>query len=348
LQYRAIEYVLPSRKLTNDDMVRMVSDLSREYLSPRELAVIERKTRWLFRSMGTDVRYWCAEGEVPSDLCVRAGQRALDSAGMTPDDIDLLIYVGVGRGFIEPATANVFQDRLGLRRATCFDVMDACASWVRAIHIARSFLDSGTYRNILIVNAEFNANFEDNRIRSVEEFEYRFPAFSIGEAATATIVSASENDDDSVTEFRTFGDQRDRCLIPLPNWADYLGTTTDAGAELEPMRFVSYGRDIMEFGLDKLVEQYHKNPAFHDYEPDIVFFHAASDGMARDGMRQCGLDESIGYYSHQQFANTVSATIPLAMAAAAEEGRLLPGMRVIVAVASAGISTGLSRFVYLT
>ncbi len=348
MKYRAIEYVLPSRKVSNEEVLQRVQRDSRSDLTEAELNRVLRLLKFAFRAMGTTVRYGRTDAERPYELCAEAGRRALLDAQMDPKEVDLLIYVGVGRGFVEPATANVFQDLLGLSNATCFDVMDACASWLRAIHIARSFIDSGAYRNIMVINAEFNGNFEDYRVRSVEEFDYRFPAFSIGEAATATIVSASQQHDDSVTEFRTFGDQRDKCLIPLPNWADYMGTDHNLGAELEPMRFVSFGRDIMEFGLNKLVEQYHKEPAFHDYDPDIVFFHAASDGMARDGMRQCGLDESIGYYSHHQFANTVSASIPLAMAAAAEQGRLEHGMRVIVAMASAGISTGLSRFTYLT
>jgi len=346
VKYRAIEYVLPSLRISNQEVLQRVRDESRSDLTADELRRVLRLLRFALRAMGTTVRYRCSDSERPYELCAEAGRRALANANMDPKEVDLLIYVGVGRGFIEPATANVFQDRLGLSNATCFDVMDACASWLRAIHIARSFIASGAYRNIMILNAEFNANFEDYRVRSVEEFDYRFPTFSIGEAATATIVSDSEQDDACVTEFRTFGDQRDKCLIPLPNWADYMGT--DCQAELEPMRFVSFGREIMEFGLNKLVEQYHKHPAFHDSAPDIVFFHAASDGMARDGMRQCGLDESLGYYSHHRFANTVSATIPLAMAAAAEQGRLEHGMRVMVAVASAGISTGLSRFIYLT
>ena len=68
-----------------------------------------------FRSMGTRVRYGRAEGERAHELCVAAGRQALRSAGMDPGEIDLLIYVGVGRGFIEPATANAFQDLLGLR-----------------------------------------------------------------------------------------------------------------------------------------------------------------------------------------------------------------------------------------
>jgi 3-oxoacyl-[acyl-carrier-protein] synthase III len=196
----------------------------------------------------------------------------------------------------------------------------------------------------MILNAEFNASYEDYEFRSLDEFDSRFPTYTIGEAATATIVGRSEADDAYVTVFRSFGDQRDRCIIPLANYADYLG---GAGDDLEPFRFVSYGRDIMEFGLAKIVEQYAEDPAFHGFEPDIVFFHAASDSMARDGMVRCGIDPDKGYFTHGRFANTVSASIPLAMSAAVEEGRLADGMNVILALASAGISTAISRFRFL-
>jgi 3-oxoacyl-[acyl-carrier-protein] synthase III len=344
LQYRAIEYVLPSRKLTNDDMIRMVSDNSREFLTPRELAVIERKTRWLFRSMGTDVRYWCAEGEVASDLCVKAGERALDAAGMAADDIDLLIYVGVGRGFMEPATANVFQDKLGLRRATCFDVLDACASWLRAIHIAQSFLATGAYRHIMILNGEFNRTLGNFGLRSTQEFDFRFPTYTVGEAATATIVTASDTEDGYRADFRTYGDQRDLCLIPLPNWEEYLAKD---GHSLQPYEFYSWGRRLMEFGLEKLVEQATELTSFHTPTPDLVFFHAASDGMSREGMRRMGIDADLGFYTHHRFGNTVSATLPMAMAVARADGRLQEGSEALVAFASAGVSTALLRFRYL-
>ncbi len=344
MRYRAISYVLPSQLVSNEEVLARVHDDSKSNLSAAELKRALRLLKFSFRAMGTRDRYRCAEGERPFELCAEAGRKALNRAQLDAEDIDLLIYVGVGRGFIEPATANVFQDLLGLRRATCFDVMDACASWLRAIHIAQSFLATGSYRNIMILNAEFNANFESYELRSLEEFDHRFPAYSIGEGTTATIVSATERDDDYAAKFRTFGDQRAKCIIPLPNWSEYLGADGD---ELEAFRFTSYGRDIMEFGLAKLVEQYREEVDFHDFDPDIVFFHSASDGMARDGMRQCGVDEAKGYYTHHRFANTVSATVPLAMAAAEEEGRLCEGDRVIIGLASAGISTALAKFTYL-
>ena len=345
MRYRAIESVLPSQVVENEEVLQRIHDESKLHLNEAELRRLLRLMRFAFRKMGTQTRFRCASGEKPYALCSEAGRRALVSAGLEPGEIDLLIYVGVGRGFIEPATANVFQDLLGLHNATCFDVLDACASWLRAIHIARSFLETRSYENVMILNAEFNSSYEDYEYRSLAEFDSRFPTHTIGEAATATIVSRSEADDAYVAVFRSFGDQRDKCIIPLANYADYLGGEVD---ELEPFRFVSYGRDIMEFGLAKIVEQYDKDPAFHEFEPEIVFFHAASDGMARDGMVRCGLDPDKGYYTHARFANTVSATIPLAMSAAVEEGRLADGMNVILALASAGISTALSRFRFLT
>ena len=241
MRYRAIESVLPSQVVDNEEVLQRVHDDSKSHLSEAELRRVLRLLGFAFRSMDTRVRYRRGPEETPSELGCEAGRRALRRAELEPDEIDLLIYVGVGRGFLEPATATVFQDLLELRNATAFDVLDACASWLRAVHIARSFLATGTYRNVMILNAEFNASFEDYTLRSVEEFDFRFPSFTIGEAAAATIVSASKEDDEATTVFRTFGEKRDLCVIPLPNWRDYLGAEVQ---ELESLRFASWGRDI--------------------------------------------------------------------------------------------------------
>jgi len=104
----------------------------------------------------------------------------------------------------------------------------------------------------------------------------------------------------------------------------------------------------MEFGRARLVEHYLESEPFNTFDPEIVFFHAASDGMSRKGMRECGIDVEKGVYTHERFANTVSTTLPLAMSTAAAEGRLKEGDRVLCFVASAGISTALCRFRFLS
>ncbi len=175
MRYRAIESVLPSQVVDNEEVLRRVHDDSKSHLSKAELRRVLRLLGFAFRSMDTRVRYRRGPEETPSELGCEAGRRALRSAGLEPDEIDLLIYVGVGRGFLEPATATVFQDLLRLRNATAFDVLDACASWLRAVHIARSFLATDSYRNVMILSAEFNADFEDYALRSVEEFDSASP-----------------------------------------------------------------------------------------------------------------------------------------------------------------------------
>ena len=160
MRFCSIEAVLPTRAITNDDIVRSLREASGRYLSAAQLRSVERKTRAAFRSMGTKVRYYRQPDERPSELCAHAARRALQKAKVGTEEIDLLIYVGVGRGFLEPATAYVFQDLLGLRNATRFDILDACASWLRGIQIARSFIEGGTYRTALVLNAEFSSELE--------------------------------------------------------------------------------------------------------------------------------------------------------------------------------------------
>jgi len=156
MRYCAVEYAIPSKEVTNTEIIQEIVARSKNYLTEKALNLLEFKLDELFKKSVTSVRYHRAKNEKAIQFGIDAGKRALESAGMSSKDIDLLIYVGVGRGYIEPATANVFQERLKLKRATCFDILDACASWLRAIHVAHSFIKSGMYKNIMVLNCEFN------------------------------------------------------------------------------------------------------------------------------------------------------------------------------------------------
>src|SRR6185436_11625880 len=153
-----------------------------------------------------------------------AGRAALKRAALEPEQIDLLIYVGVARGYVEPATANIYQARLQLVNATCFDLLDACASWLRALHVARTFIAAGVYSNVMILNSECNTReWGTYRFSSVDELKYRFSGLTIGEAATATIVSRSERDESDCfyATFKNSGEDYMLCRIPLPHHGDY-------------------------------------------------------------------------------------------------------------------------------
>lgn len=346
MKFLAIEHIVPTRAVTNDEVIENVRRGSGQYLSHKELDRLEQFTRAVFDSTGTTVRYQRAQGESAYELCREVGQRALRQAKVDPEEIDLLIYTGVGRGFLEPATANVFSDLLGLKRATSFDVLDACASWMRSLDIAHAYLASQRYKNIMILNGEFTgAHCYRYELRSLSEFAYWHPGVTIGEAGTATIITASEYDHGYVADFRTWGKKRDLCFVPLDNFRDYLARDIPRRVRVEPLNFISFGAELLSFGSAKLIEHYKQRPEYH-VNSDIVFGHAASDGMSRYVLDNCDIDRSKFRFTHNIFGNTVSASVPLAMSMASKDGGLVDGSEVLVLLASAGVTTGIAKFRY--
>ena len=319
---------------------RMLAE-SRGTLSEVNLQILEERTRSMFETSRTKIRYHRAVDETALNLGVRAGCTALVEAQMQPAEIDLLIYVGVGRGFIEPATANVFQSALGLVNATAFDVLDACASWMRALQIAQALIGAGTYRTVMIMNAECNSREYGNLLcKDVDDLDFRFPALTIGEAATATIVSAGGAD--FHFSFRTWGSEHVLCKIPLPNYLDY--TQGELRDNLTPLEFFSFGELILRSVFAKMIKHYQGDPLLKQFTADLTFGHSASDAMTDRVARCLGLDPV--YLTHSRFGNTVSASIPLGMAEARREGKLSPGMNILLGCGSAGITTGWACFRY--
>jgi len=346
MKFCAVEHALPSKLVTNEDIIREILLKSKNYLTGKALDLLEKTFEDLFEKSVTSIRYHRGENEKALQFGIDAGKKALESANMSPDEIDLLIYVGVGRGFIEPATANVFQKLLKLKNATCFDILDACASWLRAIHVAQSFIKTGMYKNIMILNCEFNfkeyANFE---FRSVADVESNFPTFTIGEAATATIVSPSQEENEYYADFKTWGEKHTLCKIPLPNINEYSdGELINIPSALT---FFSYGEKLFRFVFSKLCRHYKEVAALNQFKHEIVFSHSASDAMSDRVIDTCKLGRETAYNIHRRFGNTVSASVPLAMSCAIKDGRLKQGTNVLIGFGSAGVTTAWAKFKFL-
>ena len=348
MNFLSIEATLPSKRLINEDILQMVIDENQQSLSSQELQSIIRLMKRFFSIAGTNTRYVREEGESAFSLIERAGASALKTANLCGKDIDLLIYVGIGRGFIEPATANIFQDRLNLTNATCFDLLDACASWVRALHVAKAFLVSGFYKRIMIISGEFlyNDNIDNHiKFKSIHDLQHMFAFFTMGEAATATILYESDEDDEYYASFKTYGNLRNLCMIPFPNVEEYNASKSDS--TLKPFHFYSYSQELLAEGVEKSVTHCLEDDKINTYNPDIAFSHSASD-FASD-LVSSKLDGSgkLLFKTHGRFGNTVSSSIPLAMTTAVKENKLKHNDRVIIGMSSAGLSTGWTRFRFL-
>jgi len=334
---------MPERRVSNEEVIEIVQRASEAFLPPRQMERVIARLQSLFRLSGSRYRHWRDDGERARDFAVRAATEALDRAALRPDNIDLLIYVGVGRGWVEPATSHYFAHCLGLSNATCFDLLDACLSWMRALHVACHFLRNGVYRNIMVLNAEFNQEYNGWGISDPDELEYRFAQCTIGESATATVLSSGGGEPEPYFEFQTDASLHTLCKIPLPNIAQY--SEAERCPSLDPLVFFAYSTELFRAARRMIIGHYRTSDELNRRDYDIVFAHSASKSLADQLAKEIGADgRAVNVF--EEFGNTVSASIPTAMCWAIDQGRLRRGMRMLHIMGSAGFSVGFAHLVY--
>ena len=346
MRIESIGVSVPSRKVTNDDILRMLAEKSNG-ISPIILKTYQRMVKGLFAMAGSDIRYVRDEdkNERASDFILDAMKSALEKANLKTDDIDLLIYCGVGKGFLEPANGYFYAQKMGMT-SSCFDIVDACMSWIRALEVSYEFFKSGRYKHVMILNGEFNIQhgFPDNfKIQNLRQIEYTFPTYTIGEAATATILSPSESEWKFV--YKSVPALADLCTIPLDGYDNFVEPNKRIGKN-GLYNFVSYGKELFDAARRYLV------PVVQELvpdlnEPDIYFPHAASDAAYLTASKDICLPEDKMFAKvFPNFGNIVSASIPMGMDMALKEGRLKRGHKVVLCPASAGMVYSAVRFVY--
>lgn len=341
----SVAHALPSQRVTNDQIVDRIANRHRDSLAASDVETMRAYFHAQLERTGACTRHHRAESEKALALGIRAGNAALDAAGIPPGSIDLLIYAGVGRGFLEPATANVFQSELGLSNATCFDLLDACASWLRALDVAQHLIASGAYRHVMLLNCETNfREYEPTRITSLSEVELLWAGLTVGEAATATVITSGGSDAGYRATFRNAGAQFDDCQIPLPHAAEFQNGR--GVAYFPPMQFYARPEALARGAMKHLYQQFWSDPVLPSLQYDVVFGHSVSVPVSRALQRMLRVEPERHYEIFPMYGNVVSASLPLAMSLAAAEGRLQRGHRVLLIMGGGGLTTGLSTFIF--
>lgn len=336
----------PSLKVTNADLLEQIGSCNQGIAADR-VQRYQRQLEILMSRSGCETRYYRdrTRHETAMPFIVDAARNAIAQAGISPADVGLLIYCGVGRGFLEPAMAYFVCDALGLE-CECFDVLDACMSWVRALSIAYSFFQQKAYSHILVVNGEFNI-YESGYpsllvVDDPDKWKYTFPAFTIGEAATATVLSASPSPWNF--RFRSTPSRAGLCTLPLASYKEF-SLAPDGLAPNGPNNFMSMGVELSQAAVEEMAAfvraTYSDTSRF-----DIWFPHAASAEACRISAEQLDLGAKLYYATFPRYGNLVSASIPAAIHLALEEKRLTRGSKVVLCPASAGMSFALVDFVY--
>jgi len=345
MKIESIAVQIPTKKVTNDTIMEMIEQHSPN-VNKVTLKSYQRMVMHMLKKSGAKDRYIrdMTKNEKPSQFIRAAIQEVFDKSGVKKDDIDLLIYCGIGKGFIEPANAYFYASMFGME-AQCFDITDACMSWIRSLEIAYQFLKTGRYRNILIVNGEFNA-YEHGypelfEIKELKQVKYTFPTYTIGEAASATLLTAS--DAEWKFNFISKPQYADLCTIPHENYKDFVDDSPRLGLAGANM-FVSFGQEMINHAT-KYLQQLVKEAVGSYNHPDIYFPHAATSTGYLLGGIDLGIDPDKMYTEvFPNYGNLVSASVPAGIRRALDEKRMKRGDKVVLFPASAGMVYGVVQF----
>lgn len=343
----SVKLALPSRRISNQDLLALIQQHSQDSFSGDLNATLDQVCYFLERS-GAKTRYWLGENESPLDLIESAVGEALTEAGLQSGEIDLMIHAGVDRGFLEPANAYFVAQSLGLDRIHCFDVLDACNGWSRALLLVHSLMETGVYRTAMIINSEFNM-FAGGAVyprlfglRRPEQLEYSFGGFTLGEGAAVTILD-NRGEHDWEFRFKSRPDLADLCSVPETGYERYTRPTGRTARNGE-RAFYSFSRELFSHAMQALM-QFAAELETDLQEVKIVFPHAASKNAWRQGAEMLGINH-LFYHIYPTCGNLGSASIPAGMALAADEGLLGRGDRFLAAVGSAGMSFSAISGVY--
>ena len=309
---------LPAREVTNAELATMVPDAD---------------PAWVARKTMIEARRFAAPDQAASDLAAHAAVQALHRAGLDAADIDYLIVSTSTGDSPQPPTANLVQDLIGAGRAACFDVNVVCAGFVYALAIAHGLVALRPEARVLVIASDVYSRILD--------FTDRRTAVLFGDGAGAAVVGAVPDPYGIVgVELVTRGDAANLIRVEaggsrLPASAE----TVAAGGHY----FRMDGRGVRDFVAD------HVPPALADlldrlglHAKDVDHFvpHQANGMMLHDLVRDAGLDGAHTHLTLERYGNVGSASVPVALDAAARSGALRDGQLILLAGFGGGMSVG--------
>jgi 3-oxoacyl-[acyl-carrier-protein] synthase-3 len=304
------------------------SYLPKKLLTNAELeCMVDTTDEWIFTRTGIRERHIVAEGEFTSDLAMHAARKAIESSGVSANDIDLIIVATTTPDKIFPSTAVILQNKLGIAGCPAFDIQAVCSGFVYALATADNFIKAGAAKCALVIGAE--------AFSTIVDWTDRGNCILWGDGAGAVIMQASE--DQGVISTHLHADGNYEKMLHVPRNAEGNDTVVMEGNAVFKVAVNT---------LDAIVDETLTANGLEKSDIDWLVPHQANIRILQATAKKLDMSMDKVVVTVDKHGNTSAASIPLALDVAVRDGRIKRGDIVLMEAFGGGFTWGSALIKY--
>ena len=312
---------LPEKVLTNFDIEKFLNT----------------SDEWIYTRTGIRERRIANKEDGTSDLCKIACERAMEMAGVGPDEIDLIVLATITPDTHCPAGANWLEAKLNCKNAVSFDITAACSGFIFALHLAKLLLEAGAYRMGLVVAGEIMSR--------VVDWEERESCILWGDGAGAVLVTESEQGAEILsTHIHTDGMNGDTLLLPGGGSKTTPISHESVQKKLHFLRMIK-ANESFKVAVNKFAEACTEAVEANGIDisdVDVIIPHQANLRIIQGMAKKLKISMEKVYLTIEKYGNISSATIPIALDEAVRDGTIKKGSLVLLTAFGGGLTWGSS------
>ncbi|MDX5326010.1 MAG: ketoacyl-ACP synthase III [Bacteroidota bacterium] len=319
-----VGHYVPDRVVTNDDLSKLM-DTNDEWITERT-GIKERR----FVDPNGD--------DTPSTMGTKAARIAIERAGLTPDDIDFIIFATLSPDYYFPGPGVMVQEQLGIKEIGALDVRNQCSGFVYGLSVGDQFIKTGMYKNILLIGSELHSMGLDMTTRG------RGVSVIFGDGAGAVVLQRAPEGVEGIlsTHMHSEGKHAKELALLAPNtkyWVPEIMEKNDP----EDVSYYPYmnGNFVFKHAVVRFEEVINEALAKNGHtasDIDMLIPHQANLRISQFIQRKMGLSDDQVYNNIMRYGNTTAASIPIALSEALEEGKIKSGDLVCFAAFGSGFT----------
>ena len=307
---------VPEKILTNADLEKLV----------------DTSDDWITTRTGIKERRIAADDETTSDLATKAAERAMEDAGITAEEVDLIIVATISPDMFFPSTACFVQKKLGAKNALCFDISAACSGFLYAIQICRHFINGGNRKTALVIGAE--------KLSSMINWEDRNTCVLFGDGAGAAVLREDGDSNRRILSTCLASDGNQTDILTVPGGAAAC-PITPANVDQRLNTIAMQGREVYKHAVNAMrraSEEALEKAGLGAADLDMIIPHQANLRIIEAITDRLGVSSEKTFINLDKYGNTSAAAVAIALDEASHTGAIKTGDLILMVAFGAGLT----------